>query len=136
MSWYAYIIYSINGNKTYNGMTNNLERRLRQHKGIIKGGAKATSCANDWKYLAYLTGFKDKINCLSCEWRIKHPDNKKRKDKQFWGINGRINTLNHVLALDMWTKKCVIKNDECEYILYIDSEFGRLLDFLHAACRR
>ena len=38
-----YVCYILkSGNRTYNGSTNNMRRRLRQHNGEIKGGAKYT----------------------------------------------------------------------------------------------
>ena len=127
MKWFAYIIYSDDGH-TYNGMTNNLERRLRQHNGQISGGAKATRSHSNWKYFAYIEGFKTKNNCLSCEWRIKHPDNKKHKNKSFFGIAGRLKTLNLILKLDKWTEKCDINNADCQYILHINKQYIDLLE--------
>ncbi|WP_421132076.1 GIY-YIG nuclease family protein [Alteromonas sp. A079] len=38
--WYLYIIENIKG-QLYTGITNNPERRIRQHRGEIVGGAKA-----------------------------------------------------------------------------------------------
>ena len=35
--YYCYIVYDKFGN-TYNGFTNNLERRIKQHNSILKGG--------------------------------------------------------------------------------------------------
>jgi putative endonuclease len=41
VSYYTYIVHCIDGT-FYTGLTNNIGRRLRQHNGIIKGGAKYT----------------------------------------------------------------------------------------------
>ena len=38
--WYVYIISTAQG-VLYTGITNNPARRIRQHSGLIKGGAKA-----------------------------------------------------------------------------------------------
>jgi putative endonuclease len=46
--YYCYLITA--ENRTYIGMTNDLERRLLQHNGILKGGAKATRMKSGWKY--------------------------------------------------------------------------------------
>ena len=40
-NWLIYILECIDGS-LYCGITNNLEKRLKQHKGEIKGGAKYT----------------------------------------------------------------------------------------------
>jgi len=40
-NWLIYILECVDGS-LYCGITNNLERRLKQHKGEIKGGAKYT----------------------------------------------------------------------------------------------
>ena len=126
--YYAYIIYS--GNRTYNGVTNDLTRRLRQHNREIRGGAKATGMCKNWRYLAYIEGFVDKNNCLSCEWRIKHPDGKRKKNKIYSGINGRILTLNELLLFDKWTDKCNIDNNDCKYTLHIVPDYiDKLVNF-------
>ena len=124
--WFAYIIYSVDG-LTYNGITNNLTRRLKQHNQEISGGAKATRKSSNWQYLAYLSGFASKQNCLSCEWRIKHPDGKKYKNKKYCGISGRIQTLNEILFLEKWSNKCTLNNYETAYTLHILPEYKNKL---------
>ncbi|WP_321275774.1 GIY-YIG nuclease family protein [Thiomicrorhabdus indica] len=41
--WVVYLLRCAD-NSFYCGITNNLEKRLRQHNGEIKGGAKYTRC--------------------------------------------------------------------------------------------
>ena len=36
-SYYCYIIHTPHTDRTYNGYTVNLERRLKQHNGLLKG---------------------------------------------------------------------------------------------------
>jgi predicted GIY-YIG superfamily endonuclease len=128
--WFCYIIKSDTG-KTYVGKTNDLLRRLREHNGEIKGGAKyTTSNGNKWEFIGYITGFKNESNCLSCEWRIKHPTGKKKNAKKFYGDVGRIKGLNIVLNLDKWSSKCNIKNSECEYILFLKDEYKQHIEKL------
>jgi predicted GIY-YIG superfamily endonuclease len=40
---YCYILYDKTSHRTYVGYTTEPTRRLRQHQGIIKGGAKYTT---------------------------------------------------------------------------------------------
>ncbi len=49
--YYCYLIYSQTQNTSYIGITNNLDRRIKQHNNIINGGAKATRKATDWTYI-------------------------------------------------------------------------------------
>ena len=42
MTLICYCIQNNNKNKTYIGATNEFSRRIRQHNGIISGGAKST----------------------------------------------------------------------------------------------
>ena len=66
-----YVCYIIFNNKcSYVGITNNIKRRLRQHNGEIKGGAKYTSIYNKeslWQYGCYVDGFKSKQDALRFE---------------------------------------------------------------------
>lgn len=122
--WFCYILRCsdhINKKSTYNGSTNNLERRLRQHNREITGGAKATA-GKKWEFYAVLTGFKSYHNALSCEWRIKHPDNKRKRPQKYCGVKGRICGLNEVLCQEKWTQQCKINNSDCEYTLYINKD--------------
>jgi len=47
---YIYILHSNKLDKNYIGLTNNIERRIKQHK---KGESKFTSATNDWKLIYY-----------------------------------------------------------------------------------
>ena len=94
---HCYIVRSCK--KTYIGYTVNPSRRIRQHRGELKGGAKATSCAKDWEFLAIITSDSPtftKILALSIEWHLKHPTGKKR-DTSYWGIEGRLKGIIEVL---------------------------------------
>ena len=71
---FVYIIKGINNqNKTkyYIGYTNNPCRRIRQHNCELVGGAKATK-GYKWEYCGLITNFRDNIEGLQIEWRLKH----------------------------------------------------------------
>lgn len=128
--WYCYILKTQNSeynNYTYNGSTNDPIRRLRQHNGEIKGGAKATKGKGPWEIYFLMTGFKSHNEALSCEWRIKHPTGARLRPKKYCGQEGRIKGLNEILHLDKWTSKCSINTDNT-YILYVVSEFAKFID--------
>jgi predicted GIY-YIG superfamily endonuclease len=125
MQWYCYILRTVNpffANYTYNGSTNDLTRRLKQHNQQIGGGAKATSNKGPWEYYAVLTGFSTHKEALSCEWKIKHPTGKKIRPKKYCGILGRIESLNLVLSLDTWTSNSSGLNSGKEYTLYLAND--------------
>lgn len=124
--WYCYILRNTEEeykNLTYNGSTNDPWRRLRQHNREIVGGANATK-KGKWEIYVLLTGFNNHNNALSCEWKIKHPTNKRQRPKKYCGVNGRVNSLNEVLALDKWTNKCDILNRNCKYTLYLTRDIS------------
>ena len=128
--WYCYLIYaenSKNKNKTYNGSTNDLKRRLRQHNGEIVGGARRTKKGRPWKYAAIVTGFPDHKNALSCEWKICHPTGHRRRPTHLNGRYGRIKGLNEVLKTKKWTSKCVHDNKDLTLTLWILKEYAHLL---------
>ena len=124
--FYVYILVNNSDNyknHSYIGFTNNPIRRLRQHNKEIKGGAKATTNKDsEWEFAVLMTGFSDKINALSCEWKLKHPV------KNYYKIEGKIKILNEILLLDKWTNKCNIENKDCNYQIYIKNIYYKLLD--------
>lgn len=124
---YCYILKNDDNQKTYNGYTVNTEKRLRQHNGIITGGAKSTKHSNTWKYICIVSGYPDKINALQCEWRIRKPFNK-RRTREYCGPEGRIKGLNHVLQLDQWTSNSIKSGNPLE--VKILPEYRHLLSGL------
>ena len=71
MPWISYVVYSPSARRSYVGVTTDAQRRLRQHRGELAGGARATRVASDWTYLAWVSGFADQRAALRFEWRLK-----------------------------------------------------------------
>lgn len=75
---HCYILFNDVNKKTYVGYTTNLQKRIRQHNGDLKGGAKYTLAQitqHDivWSYLITLSCKTwDKSKALSFEWHVKH----------------------------------------------------------------
>ena len=67
--WFVYLLRCAN-NSLYCGVTNDLDKRLRQHNGEIAGGAKYTR-ANGPCVLVYQEQVKDRSTALKCECEIK-----------------------------------------------------------------
>jgi putative endonuclease len=74
-----YIVYILlcNDMSLYTGITNNLERRFKQHNGQIKGGAKYTRSKRPVSLL-YTEKFETKSDAMKREYEIK----KLKKDKK------------------------------------------------------
>jgi len=59
--------------QTYIGATMNIDKRLQQHNGILRGGARATSKRpGQWHRICYVKGFTHWKLALSFEWHWKH----------------------------------------------------------------
>lgn len=88
-------------------MSNDPDRRLRQHNGEIKGGARYTvsrSGHHKWTRVCCVGGFPDKIAALQFEWKWK------RLTRSFTGPNAlykRMAALSELLKLEKPTKKSV-----------------------------
>ena len=130
MSKDNYICYILKcDNWTYNGCTNNFERRIRQHNGEIKGGAKCTSKRGPWSPYCIITGFQDNVEALQTEWRIKRVEGKRRPIK-YSGPKGRIKGLNKILQMDQFTSKSQRLIKDMELTIYLDKEYYELLEEL------
>lgn len=102
--YFCYIIQS--DNRTYNGYTTDLNRRLRQHNGEIKGGARSTQ-GRTWEYLAVLSSPAwTKQEAMKVEWHIRYPTRKKPRPKEYCGVDGRLKSLDLIKTDDMiqWIK--------------------------------
>ena len=76
---------------------------------------------------ALITGFPDNINALQCEWRIKHPDNKRIRPGKYSSAIGRIKGLNEVLKLEKWTNQSTHMNADYNFTVWIQKDFSHLL---------
>jgi structure-specific endonuclease subunit SLX1 len=69
--WFCYMLASTDGRKTYVGATIDPDRRLRQHNGLMSGGARATK-GRAWKRVFLIGGFVEEKTALRFEWRWKY----------------------------------------------------------------
>jgi predicted GIY-YIG superfamily endonuclease len=103
--WKFYIIE--NNGFTYAGVSPDPKRRLRQHNGEIKGGAKYTTGKGcGWQHICLISGFKDKIQAMQFEWAVKHV-----APRNAGGLNMRIKKLYHVLKSTRWTSKSPLASE-------------------------
>ena len=59
-TWVVYCLATIDGSRTYIGATVDPDRRLAQHNGLLKGGARATaSRPGGWYRVCHVRGFLD-----------------------------------------------------------------------------
>ena len=110
-----YLVYLLKcENYSYVGMTNDIFKRLRQHNGEIKGGARYTSKRKGWYPVLIIDGFTDMKSAMQCEWRLK-------RGKK--GASGRIKYLNDFLTNnERWTSKSdIIKEQNLTY--YLDTNY-------------
>lgn len=79
--WILYLIYSTKLRRSYLGITTDLERRVRQHRGEIRGGARATRAATDWELTVAIRGFTNRS--VASRWeklvkgRVRGVDNRR-----------------------------------------------------------
>jgi predicted GIY-YIG superfamily endonuclease len=100
-NYIIYLLYNTNSNYTYVGITNNPNRRIRQHNGELVGGAKYTKLKKgegEWKYFGWIQAKEENIlekrPALSLEKKIQIHS---RKSKGKTPIERRINTINKLL---------------------------------------
>ncbi len=119
-----YLCYTITHEytATYVGITNHFENRIKQHNGMIKGGAKATRRYDDWKLAFYVTGFETKNEVLSFEWHMHHPEGRRRKrSADYKGFLGRVRALCDILVMEKFAEiaprlKCYITSETKEIL--------------------
>jgi predicted GIY-YIG superfamily endonuclease len=97
-AWKCYLLVTTDGKqKTYVGVTPDLDRRLRQHNGVICGGAAATA-GRSWERVCHVRGFPDQRAALQFEWRWKQLSRKRFGTGE--PLQRRLQALQELLALD------------------------------------
>jgi putative endonuclease len=84
-NYIIYLLYNTSNNNTYVGITNNQQRRLRQHNGELVGGAKYTKAKKgegSWKFYGWIKSNEEsileKIRSLKLEYRVKYLSRKNK----------------------------------------------------------
>ena len=110
--YFVYLLESTN-HTTYIGATVDLEHRLRQHNGEIKGGAVATTRkvnkGETWKRVCHIKGFPTWSECLKFEWAWKFYSRK--LSKKLFPLDRRKKALETLLSLEKSTSKAVPYNE-------------------------
>ena len=98
------------GGRTYVGFTNAPNRRLRQHNGEVKGGARKTRLGRPWEMIGFVHGFRSKVSALQFEWAWQHPTMSRflkggaldglRVGKRSFAAATRLQVLGALLACD------------------------------------
>ncbi|MCA9661250.1 MAG: GIY-YIG nuclease family protein [Myxococcales bacterium] len=78
--WYVYVLLSEDEERTYVGVTTDLERRLAQHNGELPGGAKATRAGRPWTIAAQHGPLETRGEAQSVEHRLKRRRGRRRLD--------------------------------------------------------
>ncbi|KAJ1689063.1 hypothetical protein LUZ63_013218 [Rhynchospora breviuscula] len=87
-SWSVYLIVSSRLPRTYVGVTTNFTRRLKQHNGELKGGAKASSAGRPWSLACIVRGFENRSEACEFESKWKNISRKStRKKKEENAVN-------------------------------------------------
>ena len=98
MTYIIYLLVNSINNCTYVGITNNPERRIRQHNGELVGGARYTSMYTNWTYYGWIKSIEDEIiinRALSIEKKIKI---RSRKSKLKLPVDRRLEAIEGLLV--------------------------------------
>jgi predicted GIY-YIG superfamily endonuclease len=75
--WFVYVLVSPAG-RTYVGVTTDVDRRLRQHNGEVRGGARSTRAGRPWQVGRVLGPVRTRGRALSVEYQVKQLDGRRR----------------------------------------------------------
>ena len=129
--FYNYILVTETGTSSYVGYTKNFDRRLRQHRKEITGGAKytcnLTTRGERWVPLVVVTGCPNSTLALQFEYAQKSKMRKWRQNQvdvlvyrriQASSLHHRLKTLLETLHMRTWTKLAKLKVEEIELIFH------------------
>ena len=104
--FFVYLL--ISQRSTYVGATVDVDRRLRQHNGVIKGGARQTARVvakgGKWERVCHVAGFPTWKCALQFEWKWKYLTRKMPKGKP---LQRRMEALNELMSSERSTSTAI-----------------------------
>ena len=92
LKYCVYLLTSINPrfqNHTYIGKTTDPTRRIRQHNGLISGGAFKTESKRPWEMIVVVHSFPTEKKVLQFEWDWQHPEKATRIKEAYEKLKGK-----------------------------------------------
>lgn len=84
VTYFVYILRSTVTPRTYVGMTNDVDRRLRQHNGELVGGARYTRVGRPWVIALVMGPYDTRSIACRVEWRAKRFRGAERLKVRAW----------------------------------------------------
>ena len=130
-SFYVYLL-ECTDKTTYVGATVNLDHRLRQHNGEIKGGAHATTIkvkrGHQWNRVLHIEGFPTWQCALQFEWALKFQSRKFAKQRLYSPMECRMLGLEALLSLDQSTSKSIPYTEYNPQIVWENDRVKQMYD--------
>jgi predicted GIY-YIG superfamily endonuclease len=99
--WTVYIIENASKTRLYTGVTTDLSRRLREHNGRRRGGAKATRAGRPWRVILEIQ-YSSRSEAQQHERLIKGPS--RAKKLLYAAFMGLIQEISELLESIRWCK--------------------------------
>jgi structure-specific endonuclease subunit SLX1 len=111
-AFFVYLLECSDGS-TYVGATVDPDHRLRQHRGELTGGARATTIkikqGHDWSRVLCVAGFPTWQSALQFEWAFKYYSRKYLKIKN--PLERRMRGLYDILHMDKPTSNAMLYSE-------------------------
>lgn len=112
-----YVYWIVSGRSSYIGATVDPVKRLKQHCGMLQGGAKRTR-GKLWTYKCVITGFQTWNQALMYEWSFKY------HSKRCRSIESRKNALIELMSKERWTSNSPLASEVPLTIEYDPIQYG------------
>jgi putative endonuclease len=115
--YFVYLLKSEVSNRTYIGYTTEVLRRLEQHNGILKNGAKRTRNFRPWKVVLYVS-FEFERTAMQYEFCIQ----KTRRYKRTSGIANKIKIMKSLLSQEKICSTAPLNSELKRVIFFMNEE--------------
>ena len=112
-----YCYWIVSGRSSYIGATVNPTKRLKQHCGILSGGAQRTK-GKLWHFHCVISGFRTWKEALCYEWAFKYHSRNCR------GIESRQLALEKLMLKERWTSNSPLASEVPLSYEYLPTEYG------------